>query len=497
MRRAKIVCTIGPASRDPDVLEQIIQSGMDVARLNLSHDDHYAHTQNIQRIRAAAGKLNKPVAILVDLQGPKLRVGQMDGDGVLLHEGEMVTLTTDNIVGRSGRPLPVQYHELPSSVQARDRILLDDGLLELRVLSTTAREIRCEVVVGGMLKTNKGMNLPRTPPGIKAITDKDRLDLAFALEQQVDWIALSFVCSAGDVHELKQLIHSLAPGRDPIPVVAKIEKPEALESIDEIIAAADGIMVARGDLGVEIPPEEVPLAQKQIIQACNQAGVPVITATQMLDSMIHNPRPTRAEVSDVANAILDGTDAIMLSGETSVGAYPLQAVQTMDRIACQVEKQREQPLQEAMAYCEATILDSEAMLLSKQHNMTIASAVTRAAREIAHSLDTSAIITPTTSGYTARLMSRDRPRCPIIATTSSPIVQRRLSLYWGVTPLPAPRAPDTDTMITQAIRAALENDLIRHGDTVVITAGASGSAPGTTNLIRIHVVSGDGMALGQ
>jgi pyruvate kinase len=241
----------------------------------------------------------------------------------------------------------------------------------------------------------------------------------------------------------------------------------------------------------------VPLAQKQIIQDCNQAGVPVITATQMLDSMIRNPRPTRAEVSDVANAILDGTDAIMLSGETSIGTYPVQAVRTMDRIACQVEKQRDQSSQEAIVFnCEIPLLDRESILLARQHNMTVASAVTRAAKGIAHSLGTSAIITPTTSGYTARLMSRDRPRCPIVATTSSPIVQRRLSLYWGVTTLMAPRAPDTDTMIAQAIQVALENDFVRDGDTVVITAGASGSAPGTTNLIRIQVVGRDGLALG-
>jgi pyruvate kinase len=266
-------------------------------------------------------------------------------------------------------------------------------------------------------------------------------------------------------------------------VVAKIEKPEALDNIDEIIAVSDAIMVARGDLGVEIPPEEVPLAQKQIIRACNKAGVPVITATQMLDSMIRNPRPTRAEVSDVANAILDGTDALMLSGETSVGAYPVEAVCTMDRIAQQVEEQI------AGSFHETTSL-------AEQDDLTIAGAVAHAAKEIAHSLDTSAIITPTTSGYTARLMSCDRPRCPIIATTADPVVQRRLMLYWGVTPLLAPRAPNSDKMIAQAVQVAQENGFIHDGDTVVITAGSSGSAPGTTNLIRIHVVGRDGTTIG-
>ncbi|MBN1139277.1 MAG: pyruvate kinase [Anaerolineae bacterium] len=495
MRRAKIVCTIGPVSNEPDILEQMVRSGMDVARLNLSHDDHQTHAEAIRRIRAVAQHLNKPIAILVDLQGPKLRVGRMEGDGVPLEAGEMINLTTEPVVGQRGQPLPVQYGELPHVVQIGDRILLDDGLIELSVLLITGQQILCEVVVGGVLKTNKGMNLPRTPPGIKAITAKDREDLAFAIEQEADWIALSFVRSAGDVFELKQLIHDLAPGREPIPVIAKIEKPEALQAITEIIAAADGIMVARGDLGVEIPPEEVPLAQKQIIQACNLAGVPVITATQMLDSMIRNPRPTRAEVSDVANAILDGTDAIMLSGETSVGAYPVEAVRIMERIACQVDKQRSGPFYDTEAFeQEPVLLDREVAALARPHSVGVASAVTSAAKEIAHSLGASAIITPTTSGYTARLMSRSRPRCPIVATTSNPAVQRRLSLYWGVTPLLERRAPDTDAMIAEAIQAALENSLVRYGDTVVITAGAAGSAPGTTNLIRILVIGKDGIA---
>jgi pyruvate kinase len=458
------------------MLRQVMQAGMDVARLNLSHEDHATHSENIRRIRATAAELDKPVAILADLQGPKLRVGRMADSGVRLEEGSEAVLTTGERIGHSPKALPVQYKGLPEVAQAGDRILIDDGLLELTVLSTTATEITCRVTVGGVLKSNKGMNLPRTPPSMPAITAKDRADLAFAVEQRVDWIALSFVRTADDVRELKRLIRDLSPQGDPIPVVAKIEKPQALENMDAIIAEADGIMVARGDLGVEIPPEEVPMAQKQLIQACNTAGLPVITATQMLDSMIRNPRPTRAEVSDVANAILDGTDAIMLSGETSIGAYPVAAVKTMDRIARRVEeKQPEFP-------------DAVVALTQQQCELGIAGAVAHAVRQIAHSLNTSAIITPTTSGYTARLMSRDRPRSPIVATTSDPAVQRRLTLYWGVMPLLAPRAPNTDDMIDQAVQVAQQRGLVRDGDTVVITAGAAGSAPGTTNLIRILVV---------
>lgn len=470
MRKTKIICTIGPASREPGILQQVIAAGMDVARLNLSHDDHLVHGENVRRIRAEAQRLDRPVAILVDLQGPKLRVGQMQAEGVKLNDGEETTLTVRETIGTGAGELPVQFADLPTAVRPGDRILIDDGLIELEVIATAPTQVRCRVIHGGILYTNKGLNLPHTPPTLSAITPKDRADLEWAIAQQVDWVALSFVRTANDIRQLKALIRELTPAGQPlIPVMAKIEKPQALENLSEIVAEADAVMVARGDLGIEIPAEEVPIAQKQIICACNAAGIPVVTATQMLDSMIRNPRPTRAEVSDVANAILDGTDAIMLSGETSVGAFPVRAVETMDRIARRVEQ-----------YARPT---------KRQAKMpTVAGAVTGAAREIAQSVGATAIITPTTSGYTARLMSAHRPPTPIIATTADEFVQRRLMLHWGVVPLYAPRAPDTDTMIAQAIRVAREKGAVQGGDTVVITAGASGSAPGTTNLVQVATV---------
>ncbi len=474
MPHTKIVCTIGPASRAPETLRQLIQAGMDVARLNFSHGDWAVHSENVRRIRAAAEELDKPVAIQVDLQGPKLRVGNVVESGVVLEEGQEATLTTLDVVSRSPQALPVQNDRLPQLVEAGDRVLIDDGLIELKVLDTSEAEVRCRVVVGGTLETNKGINLPNVSLDLPSITDKDRQDLAHALEWGVDWIALSFVRAADEVHQLKTLIADLVD--EPTPVMAKIEKPQALDEIEAIIEAADALMVARGDLGIEIPPEEVPMAQKRIIQACNRAGIPVVTATQMLDSMIRNPRPTRAEASDVANAILDGTDAIMLSGETSIGLYPLEAVRTMDRIAQEVEE-------EGPDMPERPFRPSEEGL-----NLTIASAVTRAARQVAQDLDTAAIITPTASGYTARMMSRYRPRSPIIAITPSLRVQRRLMLHRGVIPLSGPRTDNTDEMIAHALRKVRERELVQPGDVVAITAGTAGSKAGTTNLMRVHVV---------
>ena len=476
MPRSRIVCTIGPASWEPETLRQLMCAGMSVARLNFSHGDLATHARTIERLRAVAAELGRPVAILADLQGPKLRVGTMEGEGVPLLPDAQVTLTTRDVIGRGPEALPVQFDTLPRLLKPGEHILLDDGLLELEVLSTGETEIHCRVIVGGLLKSNKGLNLPHTFLDVPAITDKDRDDLAFALAHQVDWIALSFVRRAEDVTELKQLVRELAPAGEPTPVVAKIEKPEALNNIDAIIAVSDAIMVARGDLGIEISVEEVPLAQKQIIRKCNQKGLPVITATQMFESMIENPRPTRAEASDVANAILDGTDALMLSGETSIGAYPVEAVRTMLRIADEVEAHRSEAV--TCPFLKAEVSASR----------TVADAVTHAAQETAHDLDAAAIITPTASGYTARLMSHYRPQSPIIAVTPNTAVQRRLMLYWGVTPLLAPRTDNTDEMIARAVKAAQNHNLVHKGDTLVITAGAAGTAPGTTNLIKVHII---------
>ncbi|MBL7183845.1 MAG: pyruvate kinase [Anaerolineae bacterium] len=382
-------------------------------------------------------------------------------------------MTTRHVVGHGGE-VPVQYAELPRDVEPGDRILIDDGLLELEVLSTDEEtDITCRVITGGLLQTNKGMNLPRASHAIPAITDKDREDLRFVLEQQVDWVALSFVRNSGEVWELKEMIRELSASRPPVPVVAKIEKPEAVDDIDGIIEAADAIMVARGDLGVETSPEAVPIVQKMIIAKCNAVGKPVITATQMLDSMMRNPRPTRAEASDVANAILDGTDAIMLSGETAVGKYPLEALRTMVRIAEEAERSG---------------LDSAVRPHPPRPVTSIANAVSHATYETACDLGAAAIITPTISGHTARIISKYRPCCPIIAVTPSPTVQRQLAFYWGVHPILSRRTDSTDETISGAVRAAQEHGLVKQGDVVVITAGAAGSGPGTTDIMKVQVV---------
>ncbi|MFO7743551.1 MAG: pyruvate kinase [Anaerolineae bacterium] len=477
--RTKIVATIGPASRDPETLRRLIREGVDVARLNFSHGDPDTHRQNVRRIRAAAEEVGRPVAIQVDLQGPKLRVGEVVESGITLEEGEQATLVTDDEVGRSATAIPVQNEQLPQIVEPGDSILLADGTLELEVISTTPREVHCRVRVGGVLTSNKGINLPAVAADLPNITEKDRHDLAHALEWEIDWIALSFVRSAEGIYELKELIRELLPQGKSVPVMAKIEKPQALDNLDAIIEAADAVMVARGDLGIEIPPEEVPMAQKRIIEACNEAGIPVVTATQMLESMIQNPRPTRAEASDVANAILDGTDAVMLSGETTIGSYPVESVRTMRRIIEEVEATRPRP-------------SARPFRPSKEEvRRSIANAVGRAAREAARDLNAAALITPTVSGYTARIMSRYRPQACIVAVTPDPRVQRRLMIHWGVIPLLAPRADNSDEMIKHAVDAARAQDLVKEGDTLVITAGAARSQPGTTNLMHIYVVGQD------
>jgi pyruvate kinase len=476
MRKTRIVCTIGPASREPETLKRLMEEGMDVARLNMSHGDRATHAENVRRIRAAARQVGKPVAIQADLQGPKLRVSIMEEPGVQLEAGQPATFTTRDIVGKSRDAIPVQNPRFPQMVKAGDRILVDDGQIECEVVAVQDDEVHCRCYTTAVLKSNKGINLPGASLDLPALTDKDRQDLTHALEWGVDWIALSFVRTPDGVRETKDLIRGLLGPDDRVPVLAKIEKPEALDNIDAIIEAADAVMVARGDLGIEIAPEKVPMAQKKIIEKCNRAGIPVITATQMLESMVHNPRPTRAEASDVANAILDGTDAIMLSAETSIGEYPLQSVHTMVRIADEVERQ------------QGEIPPRPFGVRADEICFAIGDAVGRAARETAHHLQAAALVCPTVSGYTARIMSHYRPQAPIIAVTPSEKVQRRLMLYWGVTPLLAPRTENTDEMISHALDAARNHDLIHKGDIVVITAGAARSRPGTTDLMRVQII---------
>jgi pyruvate kinase len=457
---------------------------MDVARLNFSHGDQDFHAENIRRIRAAAEKVGKPVGILADLQGPKLRVGQIAGDGVELVAGEEIILTSRPVTSHD-REIPIQYHDLPQVVTPEERILLDDGMMEIIVLEATATDIRAKVITGGLLRSNKGLNLPHASLAIPAITDKDRQDLNFALTQQVDWVGLSFVRTASEVLELKELIRQQSTFGRPVPVIAKIEKPEAVNNIADIVAATDAIMVARGDLAVETSSEEVPVIQKMIIRQAHQAGKPVVTATQMLESMIHNPRPTRAEASDVANAIFDGSDAIMLSGETAAGQYPVLAAQTMVKIAERAEASR-----------------GLAMYVPEQlqpQRGNIAEAVAHATRQTATDLGAAAIITATVSGATARLVAKYRPDVPIVAVTPSLMTQRQLALVWGVTPLLCSRATQTDELIVDAIQAVQSSGICEQGDVVVITAGSPG-IPGSTDLLKVRIIErilAHGTGIGQ
>ncbi|RIK39295.1 MAG: pyruvate kinase [Chloroflexi bacterium] len=471
MLRVKILCTLGPASHDTAILTQMIQAGMNVARLNFSHGTQEYHAESIDRIRTIAEQLQKPVAILADLQGPKLRIGRMQEGGVPIQEGEELLLTTEEMIGVPGR-IPIQYKELPGRVRPGERILLDDGLLELQVLDSTEFEIRTRVVIGGILHDNKGMNLPNASLDIPALTDKDREDVKFILGRQVDWLALSFVRTAADVEELKTIIQRDSTFGRVVPVVSKIEKPEAVRNIDAIIAASDAIMVARGDLGIEVNPESVPMIQKMLITKCHAAAKPVITATQMLDSMIRNPRPTRAEASDVANAVLDGSDAIMLSGETANGAYPVLAVQTMAKIAEEAER----------------YLGRARMVYEKPALMSATGAICHAAMQTAEEVGAAAIIAPTISGSTAKLVAAYRPTVPIIGVTPSPMVQRQLCLHWGVIPLLTRRLNTTDEVVVDAIKVAQSKGLVNEGETIVLTAGTVGNIHNTTSLMMVRTI---------
>ncbi|MBN1122964.1 MAG: pyruvate kinase [Anaerolineae bacterium] len=481
MNHTKIVCTIGPASREQEMLEKLIEAGMNVARLNFSHGDQEYHAENIRRIRAAAEKTGRPVAITADLQGPKLRVGKVAEPGVAINEGERIVLTTAPVAGHRTESeetkavIPIQYEAMPKDVNPGERILIDDGLMELSVESTREIDIVCTVVTGGIVHNNKGLNLPGTALSLPGITQKDWEDLDFLIAQQVDWVALSFVRTASDVEELKKYIDGCCSEDHTIRVIAKIEKPQALDVINDILEAADAIMVARGDLGIEIPAEKLPMVQKRLIRLANRRGRPVITATQMLDSMIRNPRPTRAEASDVANAILDGTDAIMLSGETAIGHYPLESVRTMTRIAKEVE--------------EATLVgDWQPPSYISHLARDVTDAVSHATCETADDLQAKAIIASTASGWTARSIAKYRPHMPIIAVTPDPVVRRQLALSWGVLPLLVNRASSTDEILKVSIDEARKQGLINPGDRVVVTASVTPNIPGATNMMTVERV---------
>ena len=496
MLRVKIVCTIGPASTDAEILARMIDAGMNVARINMSHGDHEFHARNIHTIREIAQARNRPVAILVDLQGPKLRVGRMQAGGVPLSVDEELILTTEDIIGEPGR-VPIQNHEVPGSIQMHERILLDDGLLELEVIDATETTVRTRVIVGGILQDRKGMNLPQTNLVTPSMTDKDQVDVDFALRQQADWIALSFVRTAADVHALRKVVQGHAPMGRATPIVSKIEKPEAVENIEEIIQASDGLMVARGDLGIETSPEEVPMIQKMIIARCIETDKPVITATQMLESMIRNPRPTRAEASDVANAVLDGSDAIMLSGETAAGSYPLQSVQTMVKIAIEAERvgsvtqPHYRPTQEAVDGFFGSSAAGSAPLdaTGLSQALSVADAVSQATVETAQNVGAAAIIAPTVRGATAKKLARFRPSVPIIAVTPNHLVYRQLALFWGVYPLMGQRMNTIDEMLEDAVRIALQAGFVEQGDVTVVTGGVVGGVPGATNLMTVRRIA--------
>ncbi len=472
-RRAKIVATIGPASQEDGVLIEMIRAGMNVARLNFSHGTHADHARLIERIRRLADRLGQPVAILQDLQGPKIRIGDLDAPR-LLRAGETITLTTQPNPSRPD-DLPVDYPDLPRAVRPGGQILIDDGQIELRVTSVGERTVQAEVVLGGEVRPHKGLNLPGARLLIPGFTEKDEEDLAFGLEQNVDAVAISFVRTAEDVARVRKAIARLAPERVNLPVIAKLERPEALANLHEIVHAADGVMVARGDLGVEMPPETVPIAQKQIIEVANRHAKLVITATQMLDSMITNPRPTRAEASDVANAIFDGTDAVMLSGETASGRYPIEAMCMMDAIIRQAEKHLDD-WGHWSGVSEPHMARDDAL------------ALTHAARELAHGRQVSAIAVFTQTGRTARLMSNARPRVPILAFTPEEHTYRRLAMYWGVIPFLVPFADTVEQMLNHVEAAMMAATPIQPGERVVILSGFPIGAMRPPNFALLHTV---------
>jgi len=468
MRKTKIVCTIGPSSESLDKLKQLIMAGMNVARLNFSHGDYEEHGKRISAIRQASQELNKTVAILLDTKGPEIRTGVLAVEPIELVQDEYLTLTTEEILGDKDR-ISVTYKDLPSDVKVGSTILIDDGLIGLTVVNIEGTEIKCKIVNGGTIKSRKGVNVPGVSISLPGITEKDANDIRFGIEQGIDFIAASFVRKASDVMEIRKLLEE--HNATDIHIISKIENQEGVDNLDEILEVSDGLMVARGDLGVEIPAEDVPIVQKLMIEKCNLVGKPVITATQMLDSMQRNPRPTRAEASDVANAIFDGTDAIMLSGETAAGKYPVESVLTMSRIAEKAES--------SLEYREIFTRQS----LKQQ--VTVTDAISQAVANSALDLDAKAIISSTQTGYTARMVSKYRPKAPIIAVTSDEKIMRRISLVWGAIPVKGDTAATTDEMFDTAVDGGMKAGLVSHGDLVIITAGVPVGCAGSTNLIKI------------
>jgi pyruvate kinase len=471
-RRAKIVCTIGPATRSARMIDRLVRAGMNVARLNFSHGTYAEHALSIELIRAASGRYQKPIAILADMPGPKIRTGPLEGgQPVVLRIGQKFTISTEQHAGNV-QGVSVNYPRLPEEARKGDRILLSDGLIELRVESTSGKRILCRVINGGALGENKGVNLPGVRLGVSALTPLDRKHLAFALRSGVNYIGVSFVRHAQDILDTRAAI--ARHGRR-TPIIAKLEKPEAIDNLESILAVSDGVMVARGDLGVEMSPERVPVVQKLVIARAREALIPVITATQMLESMTERPRPTRAEASDVANAIFDGSDAVMLSGETAAGRYPVEAVAMMDRI-----------VREAEAHVRR---------FARPHpgpRMTVADVVANLICRASEEIDLKVVALFTETGSTARLISKHRPRPPIIAFSMNRETRRQISLYWGVQPRTCVLVSDVEDMAAHAEKRLLEEKLVRRGDVVGIVAGTPFGVGTSANLLRFHVIGGAG-----
>lgn len=481
LKKTKIVCTMGPATDSDEILRELALNGMNVCRFNFSHGSHEEHLERMNRVKRIREELNLPIAILLDTKGPEIRTGEFEGD-IILQDGAKFIITMDDCIGNSER-CTVSYKGMINDVKVGNKILIDDGLVELLVEKIEGNEIHTLVENSGKVSSRKGVNLPGVVINLPAITEKDISDIEFGISQGIDFIAASFVRKASDVLEIRKVLED--NNACDIQIISKIENQEGVDNIDSILAVSDGIMVARGDMGVEIPSEEVPIVQKMIIKKCNEFAKPVITATQMMDSMIRNPRPTRAEVTDVANAIYDGTDAIMLSGETAAGKYPVEAVATMNRIAIRTEQ---------------TLNYSHAMKENTSKNVTVTDAISHATCTTAMDLCAKSIITCTSSGYTTRMVSKFRPEAPIVAATQCEKVMRRLSLVWGTYPILSQLAESTDELVEASIDATKKAGFVNPGDVVVVTAGVPVGKSGKTNMIRVSVITeflGRGVGIGK
>ena len=472
MKKTKIVATIGPTSESDEILRELFLNGLNVCRLNFSHGSHEEHQERIDSIKRVREDMDLPIAIMLDTKGPEIRLGDFKDGQIQLNQGDEFTLTAREILGDK-EIVSISYKDLAKDVDVGGRILIDDGLVELKILEIIdGTDIKCAAVNNGILKNHKGVNVPNVKINLPAVTEKDIEDIKFGIKNDVDFLAVSFVRTAEDVITIRKILEE--NGGQSIHIISKVESQQGVDNLDDIITMSDGIMVARGDLGVEVKSQEIPLIQKEMIKKCNIAGKPVITATQMLDSMMRNPRPTRAEVTDVANAILDGSTAIMLSGETAAGKYPVDSVKMMYDIAITTER--------ALDYAELL------RLRSRQTQLTTTNAIGKATCATAADLDAKAIITATSSGHTSRAISKYRPKAPIIAATNTEAVRRKLSLEWGVYPVLSRRSQTTDEVIDDSIASAIEGGYVEEGDLVVITAGVPVGLSGTTNLIKVHSI---------